>query len=143
MKKRGFSLFLFCTTLLLSSACKKDLELPSPKFENLFNEWVLEKSVGGIGGSTQSPGEDEITIQFFKDGTFIEEKEGERTNKMRFEFEKGVSTYSGDLEQMLRYSDGLFKKEKGIQSFELIGRNSLILRDEDCRDCFEHHYKMK
>lgn len=127
------------------TSCRKDIIVPDKDFGNLFGTWNWVYSSGGFLGETISPTTENktIEIEYKKNGIYKKFINNKKVSKMTFQFEEQESIYSIGKEYMITYSDGKFSK-KGVifQSFDFIGTDTLILRDE-CYDCYSHIYVRK
>lgn len=138
MKKRGkilISLFIF----LAITSCKKEIVLPDPTLEQLFDEWEWVSSSGGITGDVTTAATAGYTqrIEFKSNGAYKIYKNDKLQNKTFFSLTEGTSMLSNKKEFIIHYKDHQFP-----QTVSFRGPDTLSLRDE-CSDCYGHVYRRR
>lgn len=140
-RQRLLILFLLC---LIFNSCRKDISVPKTEFKKLFGHWQWIESSGGFSGGIESPvtAGYTIEIEFNENGIYKKYKNGEKINKMTFEFIEGESIFSSGKSFMIHYDGFLFKKEATADSFKFSGEDTLYLMNE-CYDCYTEMYVRK
>lgn len=127
-------LYIYIFTLFFIFSCKNDNEIETLSNKELIGNWIWKKSIGGIGGTTETPESTGKTIKLvisnevvkiYENGNLISE------NNYNLQIKESIQ---GGNKPMLIYSS-----YKPSQNYQING-NKLYLNDE-CYDCYNSEYE--
>ena len=119
--------------------------VPDPSLNTLFGKWNWVSSSGGLFGTTKTPQTEgiEISVEYFKDGSFRFYENNKRKLKGTFEFTKRKSNFSNDSAFILLLNYKALNQEQtpAIPQVVSFFNDSILFLQEECSDCFSHVYK--
>jgi hypothetical protein len=126
----------FIAFVLLSSTCKKAMQVPDPELEKIFGKWSWVRTSGGFAGKTITPVSEGYTarFEFNSDGTYKKYKNETLTEQKKFSFLQATSINNHQPVWVISFDGSALK-----MAVSFSGNDTLIL-NEQAYDGFSHTY---
>jgi hypothetical protein len=135
LKQKLLFIFIFLSLIFVMTSCRKDISVPNPELDKLFDTWDWIRSTGGISGAGESPETtgSSIQIEFNKNGIFKLYKDNKQSSKYKFSLSEGESFYGSGTVYIITYNN-MTESEKSSpgpnDEIEFRTEDTLILNDQ-------------
>src|SRR5689334_18447118 len=112
--------------VLLSSKCKKDIEVPSAELKKIFGKWEWVSSTGGFAGKTITPASAgyQVRLEFNSNGAYKRYKNNSLEDQRNFSFQQETSTYNHQTVWAVSFSGSPLS-----MLVDFSGNDTLLLND--------------